>query len=110
MQLATYLEYRSTMYLATCMHMHNSHETLKLKGGQGTTPALEYKVRHLYGHFNLAWHGDERTFGLLRIEHWVGSTGYKGTWISATCEGLRSPMAEERNLLWLALHSAPRLG
>ena len=63
-------------------------ETLKLKGRQGTLPALECKVRQLYGHFNLAWQGDQRTSGLMRIELWVNISLFKGTWIPATSKGV----------------------
>ena len=43
---------------------------------------------------------------------WVESTGYTTRWLPATCRGIRTTTitAEERNLLWLVLHSAVRLG
>ena len=88
-------------------------DRLKLQDGKNKTPAKECKVKDLYRVFNKKWCGPtEKTAGLARMTAWVRSTGHTAKWLPATCKALTSPIvaAEERNLLWLILHSAVRLG
>ena len=89
-------------------------EKLNLKAPNGSgRPAHECKVKDFYRCLNREWHGSHvATAGLARVGEWVKSTGYTGSWLPATCRGIRttSVTAEERNLLWLVLHSAVRLG
>jgi len=88
-------------------------DRMKLYDGKNSTPVKECRVRDLYRVFNKKWCGPaEKTAGLTRITGWVRSTGYLATWLPATCRAMTAPIvaAEERNLLWLILHSAVRLG
>ena len=98
----------------TCGAGDTNLEHLSLQTPNKTSrPAIECKVRDFYQNINRGWHGSlVAPAGLARMIEWVESTGYTTRWLPATCRGIRttSITAEERNLLWLVLHSAVRLG
>ena len=98
----------------TCGAGDTNIEHLSLQTPNKTSrPAIECKVRDFYQNINRGWHGSlGAPAGLTRMIEWVESTGYTMRWLPATCRGIRttSITAEERNLLWLVLHSAVRLG
>ena len=73
---------------------------------------MECKVKDMYNFFNREWAGKAKTSGLDRMISWVQAAGYKGNWLAAVCKGIRSPIVapEERNLMWLVVHAAVRLG